>query len=378
MNENRLREIQEFNNAIFNNEVMKNKNILIFIYTPPKVGSTTLVTSFRMSCARKVCVLHIHDETMLSVITGIKNNNNVTINELINYNAFIGKIVYTIDVYRTPLERKISEYFELLSSYHFNTTDNNIVNYQIALLIKRFNSLFPYLGVGDYFFDKYDIDIPENFDFEKKYLLIEKNNVKYIKLRLCDSNEWDKILSNILNIEIVIVKDYQTENKLIGEVYKKFNEIYQIPYNLLESVMQCKYFNYYNNEIEKQNYLNKWELKKIVEYFEPFSLEQYNFYKEISIENQYYNVIQREHYLDHGCICNSCCFKRKKVFLKIKNGENVDNIKIIHEETVKEKKTIKINRIKNICNKIGNKLNEISKNRVRSKIQNTFGIMNIK
>ena len=78
-------------------------------------------------------------------------------------------------------ERKISEYFELLTSYHFNTTENNIVNYKLELLIKRFNSLFPHLGVGDYFFDKYDIDIPENFDSEKKYLLVEKDNVKYIK-----------------------------------------------------------------------------------------------------------------------------------------------------------------------------------------------------
>jgi hypothetical protein len=56
----------------------------------------------------------------------------------------------------------------------------------------------------------------------------------------------------------------------------------------------------------------------------------------------------------------------------------VDDIKIIHEESVKEKQTIKINRIRNICNKMGNKFNEISKNRVRSKIQNTFEIMNIK
>ena len=142
MSDNRLAEIKEFNDALFKSELIRNKNVLIFIYTPPKVGSTTLVTSLRMSCARKVNVLHIHDENMLSVITGIKNNNNITVNELINYNASIGKSVYIIDVYRTPIERKISEYFELLSSYHFNTTDNNIVNYKVELLIKRFNSLF--------------------------------------------------------------------------------------------------------------------------------------------------------------------------------------------------------------------------------------------
>jgi hypothetical protein len=377
MNDNRLEYIKEFNDSIFNNDVIKNKNVLVFIYTPPKVGSTTLVTSFRMSCARKVNVLHIHDENMLSIITGIKNNNNITVNELINYNASIGKSVYIIDVYRSPIERKISEYFELLTSYHFNTTDNNIVNYKIELLIKRFNSLFYYLGIGDYFFDKYDINIPGSFDFNKKYLLVEKNNVKYIKLRLCDSNEWGSILSNILNLEIVIVKDYQTENKLIGEVYRKFNEEYKIPFNLLETIVQCKYFNYYNSENEKQIYLSKWELKKSMTFVEPFSLEKYNFYKEITNENQYYNVIQRNHYLDHGCICNTCCYKRRKIVSSIKNGEKVDDIKIIHEEAVQEKKNIKMQRIKVTYNKILDNLKKISKTQNRSKIHNTFE-MNIK
>jgi len=369
MTDDRLEYIKEFNDSIFRNESIKNKNTLIFIYTPPKVGSTTLVTSFRISCARRVNVLHIHDENMLSIITGIKNNNNVTVNELINYNSSIGKSVYVIDVYRTPIERKISEYFELLTSYHFNTSDNNIGNYKIELLIKRFNLLFPFVGNGDYFFDKYDIDIPEQFDFENKYLLVEKNNIKYIKLRLCDSNEWSKILTNILHIDIIIVKDYQTENKVIGEVYRKFNEQYQIPYNLLETVTLCKYFNYYNSENEKQNYLNKWNSKTAMSLFEPFSLEKYNFYKEITSENQSLNVIQRDHYLDHGCICNSCCYKRRQIFLKIKNGEQVDT-KIIHEEAVQEKKIRKVERIGNICNKIQNKLNEISKKKRPNKIPN--------
>jgi len=359
MNDDRLQYIKVFNDTIFSNENIKNKETMIFIYTPPKVGSTTLVTSLRISYSRGINVLHIHDETMLSVITGIKNNDNITINELINYNASIGKNVVVIDVYRNPIERKISEYFELLTSYHFNTNDNNISNYKLELLIKRFNSLFPFLGISDYFFEKYDIDVPDKFDFDNKYLLVEKNNVKYVKLRLCDSNEWDRILTNVLNIDIVIVKDYQTENKIIGEVYKKFNDSYKIPFNLLETIKEDKYFNYFNTDNEKDEYINKWKSKSVMTIFEPYSFEKYNFYKEICNENQYYNVIQRDHYLDHGCICNSCCYKRRQVFLKIKNGEQVDT-KIIHEEVVQEKKIKKIERIENICSKIKNKLNEMS------------------
>ena len=367
MNDDRLEYIKVFNDTIFSNENIKNKNTMVFIYTPPKVGSTTLVTSLRVSYARGINVLHIHDETMLSVITGIKNNDNITVNELINYNALIGKNVVVIDVYRNPIERKISEYFELLTSYHFNTSENNISNYKLELLIKRFNSLFPFLGNSDYFFEKYDIDVPDNFDFDNKYLLVEKNNVKYVKLRLCDSNEWDRILTSVLNIDIVIVKDYQTENKIIGEVYKKFNESYQIPFNLLEIIKEDKYFNYFNTDNEKDEYMNKWNSKSVMTTFEPYSLENYNFYKELCNENQYHNVIQRDHYLDHGCICNSCCYKRRQIFLKIKNGEQVDT-KIIHEEVVHEKKIKKMERIENICNKVKNKLNEMSRQKSSKKL----------
>ena len=110
----KLPQIKEANDKIFasllkNNEIYNN---LIFIYTPPKVGSTTLVSSIRISASHKFSIIHIHDEIMLNFFTGI---NSVTINEIIQYNSYIGKNVYVIDIYRTPIERKFSEFFEILS-----------------------------------------------------------------------------------------------------------------------------------------------------------------------------------------------------------------------------------------------------------------------
>ena len=90
-------------------------NNYIFIYTPPKVGSTTLVSSLRVSLGKSYNIIHIHDEVMLSVLTRI---NNVKINDIINYLSNNGKKVYVIDVYRTPIERKMSEFFEKISPFH--------------------------------------------------------------------------------------------------------------------------------------------------------------------------------------------------------------------------------------------------------------------
>ena len=98
-------------------------NNYIFIYTPPKVGSTTLVSSLRISLGKSYNIIHIHDEVMLSVLTGIQG---VSINDIIQYLADNEKKVFVIDVYRTPVERKMSEFFEKISPYHFNNSEENI------------------------------------------------------------------------------------------------------------------------------------------------------------------------------------------------------------------------------------------------------------
>ena len=184
--ENRDTLIQEAVNKLFNTPC----DNYIFVYTPPKVGSTTLVSSLRVSLGKSYNVIHIHDEVMLSVLTGI---NNVKINDIINHLANSGKKVYVIDVYRTPIERKMSEFFEKISQYHFNNTEENVNKYSIERVSDRFNKVFPHLENGDHYIDIYDIPNPIPFDFNKKYTVQQCKNVTYIKLRLCDSNLWANI-----------------------------------------------------------------------------------------------------------------------------------------------------------------------------------------
>ena len=126
---------EEVLNKLFNTQSPN----YVFIYTPPKVGSTTLVSSLRISLGNSFNIIHIHDDIMLNVLTGI---NNVTVNEIINYIAQKGKNVYVIDVYRTPIERKMSEYFEKLAPYHFNNSEENINKYSIKPTFSHGRPLF--------------------------------------------------------------------------------------------------------------------------------------------------------------------------------------------------------------------------------------------
>jgi len=338
-----------------------NFNTYIFVYTPPKVGSTTLVSSLRISLGKECCVVHIHDEIMLSVLTGI---NNVTINQIITHLNSIEKKIYVIDVYRTPIERKLSEFFEKISCYHFNNTDENISKYSIKRISDRFNKLFPHLENDDHYLEKYNITEPIPFDFDKKYTIQDINNICYIKLRLCDSELWATILSTILNKEVVLIIDYKTEDKKIGNLYKNFKNEYKIPSNYYEEIKQNKYFLYYYSEKEREDYLNSWK-NKLCEPFVPYTEDEYKFYVNLYLENQYMNDIQLEHYIDNSCYCKYCSLKRNEIFIRAKNGEKHFE-KIVHSEIInkqiqnintkiKQMVQIKVNNINNINKNLSNK-----------------------
>jgi len=321
------------NNIIlsFNKLFNTTSNNYIFIYTPPKVGSTTLVSSLRVSLGKTYNVTHLHDEVMLSVLTGI---NNITIIEIVNLLAKAGKNVYVIDVYRTPIERKLSEFFEKISPYHFNNSESNINKYSISRVSNRFNKLFPHLENGDHYFNKYNISEPIPFDFNKKYTIQDINNIKYVKIRLCDSQLWGNILSNIFQTDIVLINDYQTDGKEIGELYKRFKSDYKLPINYFEEIKNCRYLNFYYNEEEKNNYLRKWE-NRLCDTFIGYTHDEFKFYMNLCLENQYINDIQLHHYIDNGCFCQFCKNKRREIFFGAKRGET-NFEKIIHTEVINE------------------------------------------
>ena len=244
----------------------------------------------------------------------------------------------------------MSEFFEKISPYHFNNSEENINKYSIKRVTERFNNVFPHLENGDHYMDKYNLPTPAEFDFNKKYLVQKVNNVTYVKLRLCDSLMWGGFLSAIFGSEVVVVSDYQSSQKIIGDLYARFKNEYVLPANFLETIRNCNQMRLYYSEEERKQYLDMWSAKT-GEHFTPYTSEEYNFYINLCLENQYINDIQVEHYIDNGCFCNLCSSKRSAMFLKAKRGENID--RIVHTDVVNE-------RNQNINNKI-NKINEINK-----------------
>ena len=303
---------------------------IIFVYSLPKVGSTSLVSSLRIFGTSCFNIIHVHDENMLQTLL---HENDIYINDVILYNKIIGKEVIVIDIFREPIERKMSAFFEKIS-WHFNTSEENIKKYSLDTLIERFNLIFPNIPDYDPFTEKYNIPVPSQFDFEQKHLLVVHNSIKYIKLRLTDSEHWGTILSSILTHNIKIVKDYETSNKTIHNIYKQFKAKYLIPINYLDNITKNKHFQYYMNSNEKDAYIKKWREKETSK-FSPFSSKQSKLYINISNTNNLEDKIQLNHYRDQGCTCKACCIKRWSLQKSILSGIITDE-KIFHEECVSE------------------------------------------
>ena len=361
--------------------IEKNKR-LIFIYTPPKVGSTSLVSSFRICASKKCTILHIHNEKMLDILCGIKD---VSINEIIRYNAMLGKDIYVIDVYRTPIELKMSMFFERICDYHFNNTAENINSYDTNRIILRFNNIFNYLSNEDYFKDVYNVELPDAFPFDKKYMMVEKDRVKYIKLRLCDSDNWNEIIKQIIDIDVKIIKDYETEQKDISVLYKTVKDAYNIPANKLKDIGESQSFLYYNTEEERKTYLEKWKMKESDVSVAGYTEAEYDLYKTICGENKWIASVQLHHYIDEGCCCNLCENRRNMVLERIKNGEITSPRKIVHdniaqrEEHIKAIKTLnRVNQMKQIMMNNMLHLQKSKQNRNSSNIVKSIFTRNVK
>ena len=153
-------------------------------------------------------------------------------------------------------------------------------------------------------------------------------------MRLNDVKFWGSILSSILKTKIVIVNDCITDDSDLGTLYKALKSGYKIPTNFLSSIENDLVFKFFKSDEERINYINSWK-KLATADFIPFSTEQYNFYLKLSLENQVYEQVETNHYLDNGCFCDACSIQRKRIFnLAVKEQlihERMDHNKIALE-----------------------------------------------
>jgi len=247
-------------NSMFNipdlTEQIKNTkdymNFDIFVYCGGKCGGTTLSNTFTKNNYKTT---HLHVSICKGFFSSDIDTNN-TFNIIDNSSS--DKLVYIIDSYRTPIERKLSSYFQNIEittpNYKSLSTEELIMffNQNLLDIIEEYHSI-------DEVLTHYNIPLWKEFDFEKGYNIVRKDNKVFIKILFKDIENWGKILSEILSKEITIFSENLTANKSVFSYYNKFKEMYKVNKSYIYNILQNdKHFKVYNTEAEQEKYISEW------------------------------------------------------------------------------------------------------------------------
>jgi len=273
----------------------------VIVYCGGKCGSRTLHNSFDNKNGFNS--FHTHGYVNYNIfqkknpheytlIKNFLNNHHIydtfvqpdTIYDLIDIACTKYKNVYIIDSYRTPIERKMSSFFQNITIHLPNYNDLstqeliNFFNDECLYNIENYHSINEVLN-------NYNMPLFNNFDFEKKYVVSKYNNITFVKILFKNIDTWSNILSEILGKQITVYQDNLTENKDIYNIYKEFKENYSVPVNYINNVLlKDDEFKIYNSITEQKTYIHNW-LKKSYYYNDKPPIKQIQEYTGLSKEN---------------------------------------------------------------------------------------------
>jgi hypothetical protein len=221
----------------------------VICLTGGKCGSTTLNATFKKNGYNSTKIHNIYDYKLQF------GDDNLI--KFIN-NSASNKTLYLIDSYRTPIERKISSFFQNINKhipdYKNKTCEELIDTFNTSYLnhIEEYHSINPIMR-------EYGLEPFDTFDFKKKYVLIEKGNLVFIKILFSDINEWSDILSEIFNKKIILEPSNISFKKDYFSIYSEFKSKYTTTKYYLEHILKYdREFTIFNTPEQQQKYIEKW------------------------------------------------------------------------------------------------------------------------
>ena len=159
-------------------------------------------------------------------------------------------------------KEKYHHFFKILKIIYQIIKKKNIKELIEIFNNKYLNNLENYHSINE-ILDYYNLNRFDKFNFNKRYVIKEKNNIVFIKILFSDINNWDIILSKIFNKNIKIYSANLTKNKNnIYSLYEKFKKEYKIPKSYINKELKNDIeFQIYNKKSEQEYYKKKWLLK---------------------------------------------------------------------------------------------------------------------
>lgn len=305
---------------------------IVFLYNIPKVGSTSMVSSLRLYFALQMHVFHFHDFQPFHA--SIYPFQQESFWEFIDYLITKrGKQIYFIDIFREPIEHKMSFFFDHFQ-FHFPACSTYPPS--IGQIQKRFLQTFPYLAKEDYFLQYYRLPmevIPPLFPAPA--LQIVHQGVQFMKLRLRDAAQWGRLVETFLGFPGRGLRFFQ-DNATTNPTYRQFINEFRFPSSWLSRLSEMTQLTFYLNPTEQAAYFDKWRAQSTdTALTESWSPEEYRFYSLISHENYPIIQVDGKHYFDEGCICRACMIQRKNAINQLQQHPTTGPGPVIRHQEAK-------------------------------------------
>lgn len=238
---------------LYNRFTIEKKNDCknVFVYCSGKCGSSTLLNTFTNN---KFDTIHLHDNSYYKYAYKSKNS----IFELIDKSCKKFDKIYIIDSYRTPIERKISSFFQNIKT-HIKNYESMSIDELVTFFNKNLlNEIEEYHSINEVL-SYYKIPLFSNFNFESRYNIAVQDNKVFIKILFRDINNWGGILSKIFEKQIEIHSENLTNHKKINNLYSEFKKKYRVPKSYIDIKLNSdKEFKIYNTEEDRDEYIKYW------------------------------------------------------------------------------------------------------------------------
>lgn len=222
----------------------------VICLTGGKCGSTTLLHTFNKNGYKSVKIHNVYDyklqfgdDKFIDFINKCSSN----------------KKLYLIDSYRTPMERKISSFFQHIERDvpdYKNKTCKELIDFfntNYLARLEEYHSINPIMK-------EYGVELFDSFDFKKRYVIKEKGNLVFVKILFSDINEWGSILSSIFNKNIVLHSSNLSSKKDYYSIYNEFKNKYTTLKSYIDNILKNdREFKIFNTPEQQDMYIKKWE-----------------------------------------------------------------------------------------------------------------------
>jgi hypothetical protein len=240
----------------------KIENPPIIIFTPGKVGSTSVYKSVKKQLSNPI--YHVHSLSKNSIDNSFAFHKkrkiayplHLTISKYLEkkLNAYHSD-VFIITIIREPISRMISSYFQNIDRYNNNGLNiinaKNVISQHLKDAVSYYDNWFKIQIANNFGIDIYN----DAYLSKESYRLYKKGRINLMLIRMEDLDENFEDISKIfLNLQtgIKLEKHNIGKNKHYSNFYKKVKNNIEIEDNLIKKLRSTKFYKefYFENSIK--------------------------------------------------------------------------------------------------------------------------------